>query len=153
LNVLVVLLSGLPAVIGGIVLWLTTSFFSCWAQIVVLRSSLRVPISRSFPWLLIGSIMGWTVSLLLVQLRLMDVAIDSTQLGSAIWIGFLAGGVIGLFPGLFIGLEYWWLIRPDYNATPLLVSNVIGWCLGMGLASAGIFLLLASIVSGMNANF
>lgn len=140
--------------IVGIALWSTTSFFSCWAQIVVIRSSVRVRISRWAPWLLAASMIGWAISLLLVQplLQVMG-SIDSSGFGSAIWNGFVVGGIIGLFPGLSISLAYGWMLGPVDDAKALVVSNVIGWCLGMGAASAGIFLLLVIIFSGMSANF
>jgi len=137
--------------IAAVVLWLTTSFFSSWAQIVVIKSAIPIRISRWLLYLLFGSIVGWTVSFLLVYLlaQPMEFLINSAELGSAVWIGFFAGGIIGLFPGIFIGLAYWWLIQPDDNAKRLFVSNVIGWCVGMGLASAGILLLLTIVVSNM----
>jgi hypothetical protein len=77
---------------------------------------------------------------------LINSSINLAHLGSIVWVGFLAGGIIGLLPGIFIGLAYWWLTRPDDNAKRLLVTNVIGWCLGMGLAFAGMLLLLAIII-------
>lgn len=130
----------LSASIGGVVLWLTTTLFSCWVQVFVTRSTFRARMSHRLFWLLVSSAIGWMISLLLVY--------PLIHLGDlSIWIGFLAGGAIGLSPGIFTGLAYYWLIRPYNDAMYLFVINVIGWCLGMGLASAIILLLLNMVVS------
>jgi len=149
LTLLVSSLFNLSAPSTGVVLWLTTSVFNSLAQVRVINSAFHVQLSRWFPLLLIGSLVGWMISFLLAYslVRMTEFSIEST--GNAVWIGFFGGGIIGLFPGIFIGLAYWWLILPDDNAKRLLVSNVLGWCLGMGLASAGILLLLTIIVGNM----
>jgi hypothetical protein len=151
LTLLVGILSQWSGPIISVALWLTTSLFSCWAQVVVINSAFHVQFSRWFPWLLVSSIIGWMISLLLVYslIRMAEVSLESAKLGGAAWVGFIAGGTIGLFPGICIGLAYWWLMRPDDNVERLIVSNVIGWYLGMGLAFASILVLFAIIVSRM----
>jgi hypothetical protein len=133
----------------AIVLSFTTSLFSFLAQAAVLRPEIGNKFFHWLPWLSCSSLVGWTVSILLVYplVQLNNVSIASENLHIAAWIGFLAGGVIGLSPGIFIGFAYWWLMRPDYNVKLLYVSNVIAWCLGMGLASAGMLVLVAIAVS------
>jgi hypothetical protein len=130
----------LSASIGGVILWLMTTLFSYWVQVSITRSTLRARMSHQLFWLLVGSAIGWIISLLLVYplIHLDDLSM---------WIGFLAGGAIGLSPGIFTGLVYYWFIRPYNDAMYLFVINVIGWCLGMGLSSAIILLLLNIILS------
>src|SRR5258706_3061769 len=95
--------------------WLTTSCFTCWAQIAVTKTAIPIQISRWLLYLFFGSSVGWLVSFLLVYLlaqpmeTLINSAMDSTHLGNVVLVGFFVGGIIGLFPGIFIGLAYWWL--------------------------------------------
>ena len=153
ISVLVTLLMGalfhLSAPFTGVVLWLTTSVFSSWSQVRVIYSASQVQLSRWLPLLLISSLVGWMISLLLAYslVQMTEFSLDSA--GKAVWIGFFAGGIIGLFPGIFIGLAYWRLMQPYSDAMYLLVINMIGWCLGIGLVSAGVLLLLRIIVSNM----
>ena len=133
----------------AIVLSFTTSLFSFLGQAVIIRSGVGNRFSLWLPWLLASSLVGWIISILLVypQLQLGNVSIDADNLLMAALIGFLDGGAIGLAPGLLIGFVYWWFMRPDYNANLLCVSNVMAWCLGIGLASATMLVLVAIAVS------
>ncbi|CAG1016533.1 hypothetical protein ANAEL_05675 [Anaerolineales bacterium] len=133
----------------AVVLSFTTTLFSFLAQAVIIRSEVGTRFARCLPWLLASSLVGWTVSILLVYplLQLGDMSIDSENLPFAALIGFLDGGAIGFAPGLSIGFVYWWLMRTDYNAKRLYVSTVIAWCLGMGFASATMLTLVAIAVS------
>ncbi|MFT3890792.1 MAG: hypothetical protein QM730_04090 [Anaerolineales bacterium] len=144
---------------GAIVLCLMTSLFTCWTQIVIIQEAVPVQVSRWLLYLLFGSMVGWSISFLLIYLldQPMETLINSafntghwgSLIWSAVWIGFFTGGSIGLFPGIFIGLAYWWLTRPDDNGKRLFLNNVIGWCVGMGLASVGMFMLLTIMLSNM----
>jgi hypothetical protein len=148
LALLVSLVVELPVFLASVVLWLATGSLSSWAQDSSIHSLVPIPLSRRLLYLLGSSIVGWTISFLLVNLLfpLMDVSGDSLISGSVVWIGVFAGLIIGLFPGLFISLAYWWLIRPDDLAKRLFIGNVIGWCLGMSLACASILLLISFMV-------
>ena len=148
-------LSHWSAPITGVVLWLATTSCSSWAQNSIVNSAVPVRFSRRLPYLFVSSLVGWIVSFLLVYLliQLTDVSIDSANLGNAVWIGFIAGAIIGLFPGMCMSIAYGWLIRPGDNTKRLFMSNVIGWCLGMGLACASILLLLTIIVGNLISIF
>ena len=154
IGVFLTLLVGWRSVFSATIsLWLTTSLFSCWAQISIIRSTVPIQVSRWLRYLACSSIIGWAVSFLVLYLlkqpmeSWINSAINSADLGNVVWAGFFAGGVIGLFPGILIGLAYWWLTRPDDSARRLLVNNVISWCLGMGIASAALLILLTVIIS------
>src|SRR5689334_13255542 len=95
-------LSHWSAFITGVVLWLTTSLCSSWAQDSIVNFVVPVRFSHRLPYLLVSSLVGWIVSFLsaYVLIQLTDVSIDSAKLGSAIWIGLIGGVIIGLFPGI-----------------------------------------------------
>ena len=142
LTLIVGLISHLSASVGSVVLWLTTTLFSYWAQLLVTQWTFRARTPRLLFWLMVSGAIGWTISLLLVYplIHLSDLSV---------WRGFLAGGAIGLSPGVLTGLAYYWLIRPYNDAMYLFVINVISWCVGMGFAAAVILLLLSMIANNL----
>src|SRR5215216_1301003 len=155
LTIIAAELSHWSASITGVVLWLVITSCSSWAQDSIVNLVVPVRFSRRLLYLLVSSLVGWIVSLLLVYILIQstDVSIDSANLGSAVWIGFIAGAIIGLFPGICMSIAYGWLIRPGDSTKRLFMSNVIGWSLGMGLACASILLLFTIIVSNLISIF
>ncbi len=132
----------------GVALLLATSLFSLLGQVVVIDLHDLKRFSRWLPWLLVVSGIGWTISLLIVY-PLSRLGEGSFVLGTldiaAGLKGFAGGGAIGLPPGIFLGLAYWWLTRPYSNSKLLFVNTVLGWFYGTGLAFASFLLLLPFI--------
>ncbi|SRR6266498_1795835 len=141
---------------AAIVLWLTTSLFSSWAQISIIQSAVPIQVTRWRGYLAVSSIIGWTVSFLVVY-RLgqpmafwINSAINSARWGNVVGAGFFVGMIVGLFPGVFIGLAYWWLTRPDDSAKRLLVNSVIGWGFGMGFGFTIVIIIVYLFLSHMS---
>src|SRR5262245_21853611 len=73
---------------AAIVLWLTTSIFSLWAQISIIRPIVPIQVSRWLRYLACSSIIGWIVSFLVVYLleqpmeSWINSVINSAHLGS-----------------------------------------------------------------------
>jgi len=147
---------------------LITSLSSVLAQVAIIRGALDIKISDWLVWPLVGNIIGWMLSLLVVifvyfLFQLSDISFTdealvleklyAAPLPVAALLGMLGGAVIGLPPGIFSGLAYSWLFRPVYNAKQLVESNVMGWCIGMGLVFASLLIVYVIIARAMTSIF
>jgi hypothetical protein len=146
---LISVISNWPNPVIGIVLWLTTSLFSAMAQIAMVQKAFPSTPAHWLPLLLISTTIGWMISWFLL-LRLTNTTMNSDNLLAAGVTGGIIGGIIGLPPGLSSSLAYWLLFRSRFPPKPLILSNVLAWCLGMSIGFATLLTLLVYAFSNIN---